>query len=74
MWASSARTSTSPATSASFQTTTKVRHLENPRLKSYRLSLGFPGNHSLLTKAPGERFVLAGRFAVCGFWDMWPAF
>ena len=24
--------------------------------------------------APGEQLMLAGRLAVCGFWDMRPAF
>lgn len=28
--------------------------------------------HSLLTKAPGELVMFAGRLAVCGFWDMRP--
>ena len=28
---------------------------------------------NFIAKAPGE-YVLAGRLAVCGFWDMRPAF
>lgn len=30
--------------------------------------------YNVLTKAPGEQLMPAGRLAVGGFWDMWPAF